>query len=369
MAKKKTYGETAAASTREIKAPSLPYLPPKPKKYRPRIGLIACGGITQSHLRAYVKQGYDVVALCDLDIGKAEKRRQEFYPNATVTTDFKEILRRPDIDVVDVATHPAERAPILAECIKARKHILSQKPFVLDLDYGEKLIDLADKHNVKLAVNQNGRWAPHVAWMRAAVSQGLIGTTLGAHLSVHWNHNWVAGTAFDKVRFVILYDFAIHWYDMIHCYFPGRTPRTVYAFDRKAAGQKALPPLLGESLIEFDDAQASLIFDGASNFGPEDRSYLFGDLGTLRSAGPDLAKQTLTLSTAKGIATPTLSGTWFPDGMAGTMGELLCAIEEKRTPSNAASDNLESLAMCFAGCKSALTGKPQKVGAVRKMPK
>jgi len=50
------------------------------------------------------------------------------------------------------------------------------------------------------------------------------------------------------------------------------------------------------------------------------------------------------------------------------MGELLCSIEEKRVPQNNARDNLESLALCFASIVSADTGKPQKVGAIRKPP-
>jgi predicted dehydrogenase len=44
--------------------------------------------------------------------------------------------------------------------LRAKKHVLSQKPFVLDLDTGARLADLADEMGVKFAVNQNGRWAP-----------------------------------------------------------------------------------------------------------------------------------------------------------------------------------------------------------------
>jgi predicted dehydrogenase len=46
-----------------------------------------------------------------------------------------------DIEVVDIATHPADRVPLLHAALNARKHVLSQKPFVLDLDEGERLVD------------------------------------------------------------------------------------------------------------------------------------------------------------------------------------------------------------------------------------
>ena len=63
-----------------------------------------------------------------------------------------------EVEVVDVTPRPADRLPILYDCLDAGKHTLSQKPFVLDLPEGKKLVDLAQEKNTKLAVNQNGRW-------------------------------------------------------------------------------------------------------------------------------------------------------------------------------------------------------------------
>jgi hypothetical protein len=51
------------------------------------------------------------------------------------------------------------------------------------------------------------------------------------------------------------------------------------------------------------------------------------------------------------------------------MGELLCAIEENREPSNSARENLRSLAICFAAVKAADTGKAQTPGKVRRLPR
>ena len=75
----------------------------------------------------------------------------------------------------------------------------------------------------------------------------------------------------------------------------------------------------------------------------------------------------MTLTTAEGVARPKLEGAWFNDGFAGTMGELLVAIEEKREPLNGARGNLDSLALCFAAIQSAHTGQAVKPGAVRKV--
>jgi predicted dehydrogenase len=79
---------------------------------------------------------------------------------------------------------------------------------------GEDLVKLAEDRGVKLAVNQNGRWAPHKAWMREAVRAGLIGDVISAHVSLHWNHGWTAGTPFDEIEDLVLYDFGVHWFDL-----------------------------------------------------------------------------------------------------------------------------------------------------------
>lgn len=367
---KKTYGVPDEQKKQTVVAPSLEYQPRDPRRYKPNIGLIACGGITQSHLTAYRKAGYRVVALCDVNEGRARARQAEFYPQAQVYTDYRDLLRRDDIEVVDVATHPPERAPILKAALEAGKHVLSQKPFVLDLDHGEKLCDLADRKGLRLAVNQNGRWAPHIAYMRAAIAKGLIGQPFAVHLAGHFNHNWVGShPVFNKIHHIILYDYAIHWFDMINCFTPGLKARRVYASNAYGPNQTATPPLLGQAVVEFDHAQASLQFDGAVTVGGRETGYVAGTKGDLRYDGPGLQEVTLTLTTARGSASPKLEGKWFTDGFHGTMGELLRAIEEKREPSHSARHNLRSLEMCFAALKAANTGKPQTVGSVRKLPK
>jgi len=333
----------------------------------PVIGLIGCGGITATHLRAYKDAGYNVVALCDAAEERAEARRKEYFPRALVFTDHRKLLRRDDIDVVDVATHPEERLAIIRDAMKAGKHVLSQKPFVLDLDAGRRLCDLADAKGVKLAVNQNGRWAPHFSYIRHAISAGLIGDVTAAHLAVSWDHNWCAGTPFDKVHHLVLYDFAIHWFDILTQFMGGRRAKRVFASTARAANQRTKPPLLAQVLVEYEGAQATLSFDASTGIGPRDGTFIVGTQGTIGSTGPDLAHQTVTLTTAAGSASPRLSGTWFPGGFHGTMGELLCAVEDKRQPSNNARDNLRSLALCFAAARSADTGKPQIPGRVRRV--
>jgi len=362
------YSISAKGGTERLVAPELPYRPRDPAGYRPAIGMIACGGITETHCRAYANAGYNVVALCDLIEERARKRQTAFFPGAAVTTDYREVLARPDIAVVDIATHPRERLPLIEDALNAGKHVLSQKPFVLDLDEGERLVRLAERRGLKLAVNQNGRWAPHFSYIRHAVRAGLIGDLLSVHLGVHWDHSWTEGTPFEKIYDLILYDFAIHWFDIVSHLLGDRKIFRVTASRSRAAGQPIDPPLLAQAQIEFEGGQASLVFDAFIRHGCLDNTFVGGTLGTLRSVGPDLGRQTVTLTTAGGVATPALEGAWFPDGFHGTMGELLCAIAEQHEPVNSARENLKSLALCFAAIASASEGVAKTPGEVRRLP-
>ena len=359
--------ETAPNSTK-FPAPELPYRPTDPQHYRPAIGLIGCGGIAAAHLTAYNRAGYEVAALCDIDEGRARARQKTFYPEAAVYTNHHDLLARQDIAVVDIATHPAVRTQQIEDALKAGKHVLSQKPFVLDLAVGQYLVDLADALGLKLAVNQNGRYAPHFSYLRQAVQAGFIGQVHTVQMTVNWDHNGVVGREFDKIKHLILYDFAIHWFDMVVCLMGEKEAQTVYARICRSPVQLATPALLAHVLIEYEQAQVSLVFNGDTIYGQQDTTTVIGSQGTLSSRGPSLSEQTITLYTEMGLTSPGLQGSWFPDGFHGTMAELLCALEERRQPENNGRDNLRSLALCFAAIASAETGQPQQPGKISKLP-
>lgn len=350
-------------------APDLPYLPQDPPSYRPPMALIGCGAITVEHLKVYRKAGYNVVALCDIRKERAEKRRAEFYPEADVYDDVRDVVARDDIEVVDITTHPQHRVSLIEAALSANKHVLSQKPFVEHLEVGDRLCDLADRQGVLLAVNQNGRWAPHFSYMRLAIDAGLIGDVSAAHMAVHWDHGWVKTTPFNNIRHLILYDFGIHWFDIVRCFCTGQVPRRVYASFTRSRSQEANPALLAQAQVEFDQAQASLVFDGDTRFGAWDTSYVTGSLGTLISSGPVIKDQQVELYTERGVARPTLHGRWFPDGFHGAMAELLSAIAGRREPIHNGRNNLHSLALCFAAVASAEAQEPVVPGSVRSMPK
>jgi predicted dehydrogenase len=344
----------------EVEAADLPYRPPMPRDRTAPIALVGAGGISGAHLDAYARYGLNVVAICSRDLDRARSRRDAHFPNVRVTDDFDSVLRDPDVNVLDLTAHADVRLDLMRRGLNAGKHVLSQKPFVENLDDGRALVELADERGLKFAVNQNGRWAPHLAYMREAVCAGLIGDVTGVHVEIRWNHDWIAGTAFEAMDDLILWDFGIHWFDFLASVI-GDRGRFVQAMTARAAGQTARPPLLAEALIAFDGGQASLVFDGATRYGARDSTSVIGAKGVTSSEGPDLGHQSVELYTEAGVARPLLTGAWFNDGFAGAMGELLCAIEDDREPLNSARGNLTSLRLCQAALRSVRSGAPAAV--------
>ena len=352
------YGLSQAGSASAFVAPVLDYRPPTPRNYQPRIGLIGAGGISEYHLRAYQRMGWHVAAIADRTLAKAQSRADAFAPNARVTSDFNSVLEDPSIDVIDATPHPQDRLPIIEAALLNGKHVLSQKPFVDDLAKGERLIQLANERGLKLAVNHNGRWAPHFSYMAAAIRAGVIGEVASIDFVLHWDHTWTAGTRFEEIRHLLLLDFGIHWFDIATVFMGGKVPNKVYSSVQRTSFQAMKPPFLASVIADYDGAQVRMNFNAHVKHGQEDRTIIAGSKGTLRASGPGLNDQQVTLWTEQGQASVPLLGNWFESGFEGTMGELLCAIEDNRQPSNSASSSLKSLAFCQAAIKSADQGAP-----------
>ncbi len=363
------YGLSPDKQKQPRAAPDVNYTPPRPRSYQPRIGLIGAGGISDFHLKNYRASGWNVVAIADGVQEKAQQRRDQYYPEADAYGDYRRVLERNDIDVVDVTPHPKDRLPIIKEALRAKKHVLSQKPFVLDLHDGQELVQLARDHGVKLAVNQNGRWAPHFSYMRAALAAGLIGEPRSVDFSLQWDQTWVTGNVgFERMHHLVLFDFAIHWFDIAVSFMAGQAAQRVYASSVRYDEQQYGPPALAASIIDYEQAQVRMAFNAHTTLGEEDVTTVVGTRGTLRSRGPGLNEQPqIEIYTDEGEVVVPLEGSWFESGFQGTMGELLCAIEDDREPINSAENNLESLSLCFAALESANRHAPVVPGDVTTM--
>ena len=125
--------------------PELDYKPSFPEDYRPGIGIVGCGGIVRSsHLPSYARYGQRVVGVYDVRPEATVGIREE-YGVEVVFDDLAELLRHPDVEIVDIATHPEVRPALVRDALAAGKHVLAQKPLAEDLDTARELVEEAER--------------------------------------------------------------------------------------------------------------------------------------------------------------------------------------------------------------------------------
>jgi predicted dehydrogenase len=338
------------------------------------IGLVGCGWVASMQLAAYREAGFPVVALTDHTPAKAERLRDEYAPGATVHADVDALLADDAVTVVDVATHATGRSAVVGQALRAGRHVLSQKPFVEDLDEGEALCDLADQVGRTLAVNANGRWAPHFAALLDTVAAGRVGTVTSADFWVYWPHDAVVADmpAFASMADLVLYDFGIHWFDLVGTLLP-EAARSVCAQVGRRVGSLVSAPTQAQVLVDAGAAQVSLRFRAAEPRAERGGYRVDGTRGSVLHEGVSLGGSSVLVVTGSGQGAQEevvgISADWFGPGMAGTMGELIAAVDEGRPARNDARTSLPGLALCFAAVESARTGMPVVPGTVRRRPR
>jgi predicted dehydrogenase len=335
------------------------YQPSFPPSHRPGVGIIGCGHIVKlAHLPAYAAYGVDVVGVYDSSAEAVDGIQSRFPVVGRVFESVDELLADPRIGVVDIATHPAVRRGLIERAIDAGKHVLSQKPFAVDLAGARELVERADRRGIRLAVNQNGRWAPPWRVATLLVEEGRVGDVCAVtHLFEH-DFGWTVGTPYDDMEHFVLYDFAVHWIDITRCWLHDKTVGTVsareYRTPAQASGQKA--PWGALIVVEYTDGSSAVIRStGMSTQRPGDPFWVHGTEGTIRGSirkGTDFVELERDGTTLR----YPLEGEWLPDGFAGALAELCSAITDEREPFNSARHNLLSLQMTLAACRSADEG-------------
>src|ERR1035441_1802934 len=87
--------------------PHLDYKPKLPERMDHGIGIIGTGGIVNyAHLPAYKKAGFKVVGVTDRNREQAERTAKE-HGIGKVYASIDELLRQPEIEIVDIAVYPA----------------------------------------------------------------------------------------------------------------------------------------------------------------------------------------------------------------------------------------------------------------------
>ena len=144
-----------------------------------RVGIIGCGTMGRSHLRAYAENpATDIVAAMDVNQEPLNGFVEEFSVPAAYT-DYHQMLAEQDLDVVSITTWQcAHKEPTVAAAEAGVKAILCEKPVAASLGEADDMIAACDAHQVKLVIGHMNRFCPTLNEVRRLVADGAIGQPL-----------------------------------------------------------------------------------------------------------------------------------------------------------------------------------------------
>ena len=341
--------------------------PPMPRRLDWRIGIAGSGFIVSDcHLVAYRKAGFNPVAIASRSRINAEKTATR-HDIPKVCDTFEHLLDDPSIEVLDIAVPPnAQLALIKAACARRTlKGILAQKPLGMDYAEAVEAVRVCEAAGIALAVNQNMRYDPSVFAARQLLDAGALGEPVLASIDMRGIPHWMPWQS--KLGWVTLRIMSIHHLDCLRYWFG--EPVGIFCSTRPDPRTKfphtdgictyILEYISGLRCVVIDDTWTGPAKEGCpGDIGIHWRiegmnGLALGDIGWCKD--PYTSPSTIRYA-AKGDShfhEPRWAESWFPDAFAGTMAQLLIALETGTPPAISGRDNLKTMALVDAAYLSA----------------
>src|SRR5438477_5072411 len=150
---------------------------------RRRVGLIGCGWYGKADLFRLIQVApVEVVSLCDVDkqmlsnAADMVATRQASKKRPRTFTDYREMLKEKDLDIVLVETPDHWHALAMIEAVKSGADVWVQKPISVDIVEGQAMVAAARKYNRVVQVGTQRRSTPHIVEARDNfISTGKLG--------------------------------------------------------------------------------------------------------------------------------------------------------------------------------------------------
>jgi UDP-2-acetamido-3-amino-2,3-dideoxy-glucuronate N-acetyltransferase len=140
-----------------------------------RIGVIGAGQWGWNLVRNTFEMGM-LRSVCDSDAGVRERVRAEF-PGVEAVGEPSDLIAS-SLDAVIIAAPAKDHERLALEAIGAGRHVFIEKPLALNIEGGERIVELARQRNVVAFVGHLLLYHPAIAELLAAVRRGDIGEAL-----------------------------------------------------------------------------------------------------------------------------------------------------------------------------------------------
>jgi len=166
-----------------------------------RIAIIGYNFMGKAHSNAWLQAGrfFDIPVKPVLQVacGRNEKALRAFANTwgwKDVETDWKKVIARKDVDVVDISTPTSLHHDIAIAAARAGKHLFCEKPMALSVTEAEAMLREAEAARVVHYLNHNYRRTPAVGLARQLIDEGKIGRIY--HWRGAYQQDWIVDPDF-----------------------------------------------------------------------------------------------------------------------------------------------------------------------------
>jgi predicted dehydrogenase len=169
-----------------------------------RVGMVGYKFMGKAHSNAYrsIPMFFPKVAkpvmklICGRDETGVKQAAEQFGWEGYVT-DWQELLKRDDIDLIDINAPSNAHKAIALAAAKAGKHIFCEKPLALNLADSREMLQAAEAAGIKHMVGFNYRFAPAVQLAKKLIAEGRLGQIY--HFRACFLQDWIVDPLFPLV--------------------------------------------------------------------------------------------------------------------------------------------------------------------------
>ena len=246
-----------------------------------RFGLIGYGAWGSHHARAIASaEGAELAAIA----ARSPAARAD-HPGAAIHADYREMLARDDLDVVDVVVPSDLHHEIGLAVLESGKHLLMEKPMALTIEHCDEMLALARSRGKLLIMVHELRLSSLWGRVKAMIDAGDVGDPQYALIEL-WRRPYRQGSGgwryqIDRVGDWILEE-PIHFFDLARWYFAkAGEPVSVYArANSRQPGHPELQDNFG-AVVNFPGGAYAVIAHTLSAFEHHQTVKLTGTRGAL----------------------------------------------------------------------------------------
>jgi myo-inositol 2-dehydrogenase / D-chiro-inositol 1-dehydrogenase len=140
-----------------------------------RFGLIGFGAWGRHHADSITRtRGAKLVAVAARSNESASAAR-EAYPDVAAYTDYRELLKRDDIDAIDIVLPSHLHFEVASAALESRRHVLLEKPMATTVEDCDRLIEIAKRKSRLLAIGHELRLSSLWGLVKTMIDDGFIG--------------------------------------------------------------------------------------------------------------------------------------------------------------------------------------------------